>query len=245
METLKIRCSALSNVANVKYGLTEKQSETLNDLMSKIKLTEKQAQTRDELIAKQNTAPDLTVGGKTYVENLVKEKIYGYKDFFTSKYTEKGNLCEDEAINLLNLYEGNLYEKNNQYFENDFITGTPDIITRDKIIDIKCPWSKKTFPIFENEAHNVDYEWQMRGYMMLTGVEQADVIYCLMSTPKKLVGDYEPYDIHDCDNLDLKLRFTKITYYRDEKLESQIIDMVKQARSYASDYTNKIFLKTL
>lgn len=245
METLKIRCSALSNVANVKFGLTEKQTETLTDLMSKIKLTEKQAQTRDELLEKQNTAPELSAGGKTYVENLVKQKLYGYEDFFTSKYTEKGNICEDEAINLLNLKEGTFYEKNTQFFHNDYITGTPDIITDKKIIDIKCPWSKKTFPILENEAHNIDYEWQMRGYMMLTGLEEAEVIYCLMSTPRKLLSDFEPIDIHDCDNLDLKLRFTKITYYRDEKLENQIVKMVNEARKYAREYSNMIFLKGL
>jgi len=245
METLRIRCSSLSNIANVRYGLTEKQTETLSELMSKIKLTDKQAVTRDELIAKQNTAPELTAGGKTYIEGLVKEKIYGYKDFFTSKYTEKGNLCEDEAISLLNMYRGTLYEKNQQNLKNDFISGTPDIITSNKIIDIKCPWSKKTFPIFENEAHNIDYEWQMRGYMMLTGIEEAEVVYCLMSTPRKLLSDYEPIDLHDCENLDLKLRFTAVTYYRDIKLENQISDMVKQARNYANGYANMIFLKSL
>jgi hypothetical protein len=134
------------------------------------------------------------------------------------------------------------YKKNQRSFKNEFITGTPDIITSEKIIDIKCSWSKKTFPIFENEAYNVAYEWQMRGYMALTEIEEAEVIYCLVDTPDDLIG-FEPLDLHKMEDLPLNLRFTSIKFKRNLELEEQIYKMVEVARAYASEYENKIIFK--
>ena len=66
---------------------------------------------------------------KTYVDAWLKEKIYGYRKQFSSKQTDKGLAYEDEAIDKaiewLNLP---FVLKNEQKFENDFITGEPDLI---------------------------------------------------------------------------------------------------------------------
>jgi uncharacterized protein YciU (UPF0263 family) len=242
MKNLKFRCSSLSEIANVKIGLTDKQDQELETLKAKEKLTAIQSNKLKELEEKKTKAPDLTAGGKTFVESLVKQKIYKYEDFFTSKYTDKGTRQEETAIDLLNLFRETNYQKNSIHFKNDFITGTPDIITSEKIIDIKCSWSKKTFPIFENEAYNVAYEWQMRGYMALTEIEEAEVIYCLVDTPDDLIG-FEPLDLHKMEDIPLNLRFTSIKFKRNLELEKQIYKMVEVARAYASEYENKIIFK--
>lgn len=241
MKDLKIRCSQLSDIANVKFGLTEKQNAELETLKAKEKLTALQSKKIEDLELKKTTAPELSATGKTLVESIVKQDVYKYNDFFSSKYTDKGLIMEDEAIRLLNLNEDTQYSKNEKFFENDFITGTPDIIT-DKILDIKCSWSKKTFPVLPEEAHNVGYEWQMRGYLWLTGLEVAEVVYCLVNTPLDL-RQYEPADLHEMEDLPLDLRFTKITYERDKALEEQIKEMVIKAREYAKEYKNKIIFK--
>lgn len=244
MENLKFRCSSLSDIANGRSGLTTVQEQNLNFLMEKIKLTEKQAETRDELIAKRDAPVTLTQTGISSIELMIKQMVYGFKTELNNKYVNKGNRMEDKAIDLLSLHTENLYSKNEVRFENDFITGTPDIIHNNKIIDIKCSWSKATFPLFKDEAHNIQYEYQMRGYMMLTGCESAEVTYCLMSTPEDLIG-YESVDLHNMEDLDLRLRFTTIKYDRDLEIEKQIIEKVKVAREYANEFYNKLMFKMI
>jgi hypothetical protein len=254
MENLKFRCSSLSDVANGKQGLTSAQERDLNELLSKVKLTEKQAEKRDELIAKRDAPVTLTQTGISKVENIVKQLIYDYEIQLDNKYVNKGLRMEENAIRFLSMVTGKSYEKNEKFFQNDFICGTPDIIDGNKIIDIKCSWSKATFPLFEEEAHNVTYEYQMRGYMMLTGCESADVIYCLMSTPIDLISSlknngertfYESMDLHNMEDLDPRLRFTKITYHRDLEIEKQIIEKCKVAKDYANEFYNKVLFRMI
>lgn len=254
MENLKFRCSSLSDIANGKQGLTSVQERDLNDLLSKVKLTEKQAEKRDELIAKRDAPVTLTQTGVSKVETIVKQMIYGYELQLDNKYVNKGIRMEEQAIRFLSMATDKYYEKNEKFFQNDFICGTPDIIDGNKIIDIKCSWSKATFPLFPEEAHNVTYEYQMRGYMMLTGCESAEVIYCLMSTPLDLISSlknngertfYEPMDLHDMEDLDIRLRLTKVTYYRDLEIEKQIIEKCKVAKEYANEFYNKVLFRMI
>jgi len=254
MENLKFRCSSLSEVASGKQGLTSAQERDLNELLSKVKLTEKQAEKRDELISKRDAPVTLTQGGITKVETIVKQLIYGYEIQIDNKYVEKGNRMEDEAIKFLSDITGASYKKNQKFFENEFICGTPDIIDGNKIIDIKCSWSKATFPLFPEEAHNTNYEYQMRGYMMLTGCETAEVTYCLMTTPYDLISYQlsngerrftENMDLHVMDDLDVRLRVTKITYQRDLEIEKQIIEKCKVAKEYANEFYNKVLFRMI
>ena len=79
--------------------------------------------------------------------------------------------------------------KNEKYFENDYIKGTPDVITTSLIIDVKSSWSGETFPFFEIELPNKDYYYQVMGYMWLTGKQNALISYCLVNTPEEIVND--------------------------------------------------------
>ena len=132
----------------------------------------------------------LSQTAKTYVEELAKEHLFGIKKVFKSRYTDKGNEVEEKAIELTEEVLGfEFLSKNEEYFENEWIKGTPDIITHSLVIDCKSSWSGDTFPFFETELPNKDYYYQVMGYMWLTGKKNALISYCLINTPEEIVND--------------------------------------------------------
>jgi hypothetical protein len=132
----------------------------------------------------------LSQTAKTYVEELAKEHLFGIKKVFKSRYTDKGNEVEEKSIELTEDVLGfEFLIKNEEYFENDWVKGTPDIITTSLVIDCKSSWSGDTFPFFETELPNKDYYYQVMGYMWLTGKKNALISYCLINTPEEIVND--------------------------------------------------------
>jgi hypothetical protein len=132
----------------------------------------------------------LSQTAKSYIEELAKEHLFGIKKVFKSRYTDKGNEVEEKAIELTEEVLGfEFLTKNEDYFENDYIKGTPDIITHSLVIDVKSSWSGDTFPFFETELPNKDYYYQVMGYMWLTGKKNALISYCLINTPEEIVND--------------------------------------------------------
>src|SRR4051812_20906225 len=90
---------------------------------------------------------ELPTGAKTYLHKWLTEQLYDRTKTFTSKYTEKGNTMEDEAINYLaNYYGWGLVSKNDEFFKNDVMMGTPDLVLASLIPDIKNSWDCFTFP---------------------------------------------------------------------------------------------------
>ena len=132
----------------------------------------------------------LSKTAKSSIEELAREHLFGIKKVFKSRYTDKGNEVEEQAIELTEDVLGfEFLTKNEKYFENDYIKGTPDVITTSLIIDVKSSWSGETFPFFENELPNKDYYYQVMGYMWLTGKKDALISYCLINTPEEIVND--------------------------------------------------------
>jgi len=126
--------------------------------------------------------------GLSYCGTWVKEQLYKRIKEFTSKYTEKGLIMEDNSLDDIADYLGfGMLIKNEQYFENDFMTGTPDIVLKDLIIEVKNSWDPFTFPLFEKEIPNTDYYWQCQCYMNLTGKDHCKLIYVLSDTPEHLI----------------------------------------------------------
>jgi hypothetical protein len=124
----------------------------------------------------------------TFVENWLKKQLYGYQQEIRSKYIDKGNQLEDlaidTAIELLNL---DFILKNTDTFEDNFFTGTPDLITENEVLDIKCSWDAYSFPLFEDEIPTKDYLYQLQVYMHLTGKEKARLVYVLLDTPETMI----------------------------------------------------------
>lgn len=182
--------------------------------------------------------------GLTYIETWLKEQIYGRKKEFDSKYTQKGNEVEDNAIDLVVEHLGLGFAlKNEKYFENDFICGTPDIILDDCIIDIKSSWDCFTFPLFDKELPNKDYYYQAQCYMDLVGLDNYKVVYVLMDTPEHLIeseankycfnNGYERGDVEVFNKFQKKMTYSEIpTNYKikvfEFKKDQAVIDKIKE-----------------
>jgi hypothetical protein len=173
----------------------------------------------------------LSVGAKTAITKQAKEFVYGYDEKFSSKYTEKGLLAEDRSIDLLNSVLFTDYKKNTERKTNDWLTGEADIVTPDQIIDIKSSWSLATFPALSSQGEDKTYEWQLRAYMMLWDLDQAQIAYCLVNTPDHLIG-YEDKALHQVEHIAPELRVTLLNYTRDKALEDKIKFKVDEARKF-------------
>jgi len=142
------------------------------------------------MTAPRNKTELLSQTAKSYIQELVLEHKYGIKKEFSSRYTDKGLQCEDEAIALVNDVLGlGFIFKNEEHFQNDWITGTPDVNTNDILLEIKCSYEASTFPFFETEIPTPAYFYQLQGYLWLTGKTEALLCYCLVNTPLEIVED--------------------------------------------------------
>ncbi len=187
----------------------------------------------------------LSAGCKTYIKELVKEDLFGYKTTIDSKYLTKGIDMEDTSIDLYNEVHGTLYLKNTERLSNEFITGECDINAEDKIIDIKSSWSLETFPASPEDVNNKDYEWQLRGYLWLYDKPKAELAYCMVSTPDYLLKEWDNLGIHKVDSHDPFLRVTTISFERDTEKERQIIDRVIECGKFYIEYRDSILNKQL
>lgn len=166
---------------------------------------------------------------KTYAKEWLTEQIYGFRKEIKSKYIYKGLVMEDEAIDkAIEWLDLPFAIKNEQYFENDFIKGTPDLIVDGVVYDIKCSWDAYTFPIFENEIPNKDYFYQLQCYMHLTGCTKAVLTYVLLNTPEEVV--YETPQNYD--DLDKKYRIKTFEIVYDSSVIDTLIERVKLTREY-------------
>lgn len=160
---------------------------------------------------------------------------------------EKGTECEQDGIDLINMVEFKQYQKNEERKTNDFISGECDIDTgelEDEIIDVKCPWSKHTFPAAPSDIDAKDYKLQAVGYMWLWNRSKASIRYCLVDTPVHL-RQYDPHDIHEVSHIEPPLRITKIEFHRDKSIEEEIKKKVIKAREFAKIYRKEIIDKTI
>lgn len=252
----KIHASAIGQIIGGAVGKpTAKQLALLTELENKEKRTEKQTETLNALIAKRDAKPCLQEGAKTYCKKwlLQQSDLYDRRKQFKSKYTDKGNFCEPEGIKLTAkiMGYGEVF-KNEVMFENDWIIGTPDLILKVIIEDIKCSWNEQTFPLFEKVLPESDYWWQGQGYMDIVGKDKFAVNYCLIDTPTPLIDraakyrsmDYGfetdvPAEIWDevCAEMTYPntpdyLRFRRFPFDKDETAIQAIHTQVELCREY-------------
>lgn len=165
---------------------------------------------------------NLSEGAKTYIRELWIEKTYGRKKDFTNKYVEKGLLNEEVSIDYASLLHNELYEKNLNSFANEWIVGTPDIITDSHVVDVKSSFDIFTF--MKADLSDL-YFYQLQCYMELTGIKQAKLIYCLTDAPEATIqrelktARYQ-LQVDDVSELEAKLR--KEMCYSDIPLKDKV-----------------------
>ena len=191
----------------------------------------------------------LSSGAKTLVKEMVrKQKHKAPSKFSGSKETRKGNLVEDDAIDFLCEQKGMFVQKNELFFINDFICGTPDII-EDDIHDTKCPWSYWTMDYFagdsESKALDAGYDWQQLGYMWLLRdnkdhapkiINTAWLDFILMPTPAECLTRYDDEYLHIdfVNEMNPKDRISSYKVEYDQSKIELIKTKITAARKYAA-----------
>ena len=212
------------------------------------------------MTAPRNKSEVLSQTAKSYIQELVLEHKFGIKKEFSSRYTDKGLQCEDEAISLVNdVLELGFIFKNEEHFNNDWITGTPDVNTNEILLDVKCSYEAHTFPFFETEIPTKDYFYQLQGYMWLTNKNEALLCYCLINTPLEIVEDevrrehWKQFKIdevaeireyvekkHNFNQIPNASRIKTFKVERDETVIWEIQNKVEQARIYFNQLIEKL-----
>lgn len=132
---------------------------------------------------------------KTHLIDVFINKHYGRKTDISNRYTVKGTEVEEDSMTLFSRIEKRPYFKNEDWLKNEYITGTPDIITSldvedMEVIDLKSSWDIFTFmrSKYKKELNKL-YYWQLQAYMWLTGAQKSRLVYCLVNTPSHLIED--------------------------------------------------------
>lgn len=151
----------------------------------------------------------------------------------SSKYTNKGEMVEDDLIDFAAVQLGyGLLEKNRESRSDEYFIGTCDVITHDSIIDVKAPWSRKTLHEQLVAGLDKDYEWQLRGYMHLYGRDKSILFYGLMDTPPEV--NYTNEVIYS--DMPANERWFAYNVLHDPAKVAEVIERVKQCRIYLEGY---------
>ena len=178
---------------------------------------------------------------KSYIIEKAKEDFYDYKVELTNKYLMKGIHQEQDSIDLLNAVRFESYKKNEQREENEWLTGSCDIITDELIIDVKTSWSLETFPATNYELKDLSlYEWQGRAYMWLYDMPTFELSYVMVSTADDILSDYDSYAIHKVDHIDPAKRITSIRFERDKELEIQMAERLIEATKFYKEVLTQL-----
>ena len=189
---------------------------------------------------------------KAYLQELAIEEMYGIKKEFSSRYTDKGNIVENESIELAQqVLDCGFIHKNEEKLSNDYLTGTPDVNTNDILLDIKSSYDGTTFPFFAEEIPTKDYYYQLMGYMALTGKTESLLVYCLTNTPSEIVEDevrrehwknhlideseelrQEVESKHNFDHIPTEKRIKTFEVNYDEEVIKAIYKRIEECREY-------------
>jgi hypothetical protein len=172
---------------------------------------------------------------KTHLTDVFVSAKYGRNTDIFNRYTAKGMMVEEDSLTLYSRYKEEIYFKNKERVENFYISGCPDIILKDMIIDIKSSWDIYTF--FRNnnsDKVNKNYYWQLQGYMALCDKETSKLAYCLVNTPDMLIQDQKrkllwQMGLIDDTNKDYEqacIEIDKLSVYDDIPMEEKVIEIV-------------------
>lgn len=193
------------------------------------------------------------------IEDWVKRQVYQKeKPQVRSKYFEKGIKKEGDSIDLCaSQFRWLGAVKNEEWFENEYFTGTPDVITATSVEDIKNAFDCFTFPLFDTviPPKMKGYDFQLRGYMSLTGKQKAGLCYTLMDAPESVIDreayirrlelglDETPAELYDevkaemsYEHLDPKIRVKRFEIKSDLIILSQMQTRVIECREYIDKY---------
>lgn len=189
---MKFRSSSFGDLVTgiAKSELTDKQKETLSDMLTKIKLTDKQADERDRLIEKRDSPPELSATGKAMIQKMFREQVRGTMDEnISNMYCEKGLAIENFSIKRAAKVNGwGVCVKSDIVLEDEYGIGHPDVYKIGTLgFDVKSSFTDATFPLWEEKLKDTNYIWQAKRYAMMAGLDCWGVVFCLENSPESVV----------------------------------------------------------
>jgi lysyl-tRNA synthetase class I len=255
--------------------ITDKQLVEIAQLQNKslVKpLTEKQVETLAQLVLKREQSETEPLSEACMSSLLELYSIMRYGRRFRDKgqfvkQIKKGTSVEEDSLDLIAKLDNQLYKKNEERLQNEWLTGIPDtflgdtIYTAQWIEDVKSSWDLETFLPNIGKELNSDYEWQLQGYFDLTGAPEGGISFCLVNTPESLINDEKYRLLKQLDvateedplykelaaEIDLRCTFDDIpenerrirfTVKRDDARIEKIHKKVGRARKWLQDYHN-------
>lgn len=201
MKLNHIHCSALHRLLTSAKSIDDALlTPELAEIKAKRKRTDEEQSALDLALA-----ATLSATAKELVEEMLIQQKYGVRNFKGNKYTEKGNIVEDDAITFLMQHEGIFADKNTERLSDGVVTGEWDIFYNRVVYDTKCPWDFFTMPKTQKKVESAvkdsGYDIQQIGYMRLLKhhgreVSHAEIKYTLMPTPQGLLYASDDLDLH-------------------------------------------------
>lgn len=114
---------------------------------------------------------------QSYAEEIIQQML-GVQNDFMSHEMQWGIDFEPEAIRRYELETFSTVEAKSRIIhpEYDFISGEPDGLVGDGIIEVKCPNSNNHFKNLLRGEQIGQYQWQIQGYLWLTGRSWCDFV---------------------------------------------------------------------
>lgn len=140
-------------------------------------------------------AGELSATSKTYLAEVYAQHKYGRKKELDNKYINRGKKCEEDSILLLSEFKQEYFEKNEQVFSNEILTGTPDCLSDDgeTLYDVKTSFDIFTFLSNVDSKLEPSYELQIQAYLWLTGRKYGYVAYCLVNASQDEIEAQKQY----------------------------------------------------
>jgi hypothetical protein len=187
----KFRCHHLGTLMTNLPGLSKAENEKFETLSQRKKeaklgkakeLTPLMEENLKELIIKKYREDSLPTGAKSYLDEIFDEVYWRRKRLLSNKYIDKGLMNEQDVLELHSNIDGVTYWKNTIPFENEFIKGMPDTIF-EETMTVKDAKANYDLESFRKADLNSTYLWQLKGYMWLTGLKKAELMYGLVNNP--------------------------------------------------------------
>jgi len=207
------RCSSISKImANSKENapLTDKQRERMAELFEKQDtfkgLTHNQNIELVALMEKDKNSTNIVLSD-TCIQYLLEayawetEKMCSITKEMDVEYFERGRKTEPESIDLLTKVDNKIHYKNETRFENDFLSGIPDVLdvrVRDAeiiaVTGIKDIKSCKDYPTFLYKIHkglDPGNKEQLQGYGDILQCGDLGVVFTLPTMPESIRNGYK------------------------------------------------------
>lgn len=186
---------------------------------------------------------------KTYLQEVWIKEVYGREKIVSTAPMQKGTIVESDSLDVVQQALGSVFFKNNKKYENEYVSGTPDVVSlKDSlVIDIKSSWDIWTFAKTDQKAATDDYYYQVMTYMWLTGTQNAKLIYTLTNTPEHLmfseaqklsysIGQEEAERItrlnHTYDDIAASKRIKEYSFTYSAETVEAIINKIKLCQEY-------------